>query len=143
MRGHAVPRTLVLNKSDRGIPDRGASGADEEGSGMRLSDKCRVDDCDRQAAATMIRDTLPGPLRLCATHTEDFRMNSDGWTVAWEKASAEPTSVKTAGAASVGRGAADPATQPQWQQHQEQQQQRSSLSSSVRTRLASWRNPRP
>jgi hypothetical protein len=70
---------------------------------MNPSDKCRVDDCDAHVAASVIRDTLPGPLRLCALHTEDFRMNSAGWMVSWEQRMAEPTSVKAAPAAPVGR----------------------------------------
>ena len=68
-----------------------------------MSDQCRVDGCDRRAAASMIRDSLPGPLRLCATHTEDFRMNGAGWTVVWEQSAPEPTSVQPAAAAAVGR----------------------------------------
>ncbi len=28
---------------------------------MDVSDKCRVDLCDRRAAASIIRDNLPGP----------------------------------------------------------------------------------
>jgi len=69
---------------------------------MNPSGKCRVDDCDRRAAASVIRDSLPGPLPLCATHTEDFRMNSAGWTIVWEHLSADPTSVKAAAVAPVG-----------------------------------------
>ena len=70
---------------------------------MNPSDKCRVDDCDRRAAASIVRDSLPGPLPLCATHTEDFRMHNAGWTIIWENGSAAPTSVKAAAVAPVGR----------------------------------------
>ncbi len=69
---------------------------------MIAANKCRVDGCDRNAAASMIRDTLPGPLPLCATHTEDFRMNGAGWEIVWDASAPEPTSVKTSAAASVG-----------------------------------------
>jgi hypothetical protein len=79
---------------------------------MNPSDKCRVDDCNAHVAASVIRDTLPGPLRLCALHTEDFRMNGAGWMVTWEKRLAEPTSVKAAPAPPVGRVPLGPADSP-------------------------------
>ena len=69
---------------------------------MTAADECRVNDCHRWAAASIVRDHLPGPLRLCATHTEAFRQNNAGWDVAWERTSAEPTSVRAPTAASVG-----------------------------------------
>ena len=65
-------------------------------------DKCRVDGCDRNAASSMIRESLPGPLRLCATHTEDYRLNSSGWNIIWDPTSPEPTSVTAAAVAPVG-----------------------------------------
>jgi len=71
---------------------------------MNASDKCRVDDCDRRAAASMIRENLPGPLPLCAAHTEDYRLNGSEWNIAWEQARPEPTSVSIGATAEVGRG---------------------------------------
>jgi hypothetical protein len=73
---------------------------------MNASEKCRVSDCDRSAAASVVRDDLPGRLRLCATHTEDFRQDSVGWRIEWEREAPEPTSVITPAPAIVGRGAA-------------------------------------
>ncbi len=100
---------------------------------MNPSDKCRVDDCERRAAASMVRDTLPGPLPLCAIHTEDFRMNGALWMVSWERTLAEPTSVKPAPAAAVGRSTSGPAGTPAPD---------SSPEKSLRRRLAMWRSPR-
>jgi hypothetical protein len=100
---------------------------------MNPPDKCRVDGCDRRAAAAIVQDSFPGPLPLCATHTEDFRMNSAGWTVTWESTLAEPTSVKAAAPAAVGRSAANPAGAA-WPH--------SAPAGRLRTRLAAWRNPR-
>lgn len=76
---------------------------------MNPSDKCRVDDCDRRAAASIIRDNFPGPLPLCATHTEDFRLNGAAWVVTWDQMMAEPTSVKAAQPSQVGRDSPGPA----------------------------------
>jgi hypothetical protein len=73
---------------------------------MIAANKCRVDDCDRNAAVSIVRDHLPGPLPLCATHTEDFRMNSEGWNIVWDQTSPEPTSVKVGVPATVGRSGA-------------------------------------
>ncbi len=95
-------------------------------------DKCRVDGCDRRAAAAIVQDRLPGPLRLCATHTEDFRMNGAGWTVTWERTVAEPTSVKAAAPTAVGRSAPDRAG-ASWPHN---------TPGKIRTRLTAWRNPR-
>ena len=75
---------------------------------MIAANKCRVDGCDRNAAASMIRDTLPGPLPLCATHTEDFRMNGEGWDIVWDASAPEPTSVTTQAAAAVGHSGPRP-----------------------------------
>ena len=100
---------------------------------MNPSDKCRVDDCDRRAAATVIRDTFPGPLPLCAIHTEDFRMNGAGWMVRWEQTLAEPTSVKAAPAAAVGRRASGPPGVLESD---------SSGGNTLRRRLALWRGTR-
>jgi hypothetical protein len=99
---------------------------------MNPSDRCRVDDCDRRAAASMIRDTLPGPLPLCATHTEDYRMNGAGWIIAWDQASPEPMSVKPAPAAAVGHSGPRPVEAPQ----------PGSPTSGVKSRIAAWRTTR-
>lgn len=64
---------------------------------------CRVDGCGRRAAASVVRDDLPGPMQLCATHTEDFRMNGAAWTVTWSAGESRPISVQAAPAAAVGR----------------------------------------
>jgi hypothetical protein len=100
---------------------------------MNPSDKCRVDGCDRRAAAAIVQDSLPGPLPLCATHTEDFRMNSAGWTVKWERTLAEPTSVQAAPPTAVGRSAPNPAGVA-WPHN--------TPGGRIRTRLTAWRNPR-
>jgi hypothetical protein len=68
---------------------------------MNASDKCRVGDCDRWAAASVMRDDLPGPLRLCATHTENFRLSNVGWKINWEREAPEPTLVVARATASV------------------------------------------
>ena len=65
---------------------------------------CVVDDCDRRAAASVQRDDLPGPMQLCFTHTEDFRMNKAAWAITWVASEPSPTSVKAAPVPSVGRG---------------------------------------
>ena len=78
---------------------------------MMAANKCRVDECDRNAASTIVRDSLPGPLPLCLTHTEDFRMNGAGWNIVWEHTSPEPTSVTTGAVARVGRSG-PPAGEP-------------------------------
>ena len=71
--------------------------------GMIASDKCRVDGCARHAAATIVGENLPGPLRLCATHTEQFRQNSAAWSIIWERTTPEPTLVRAPDPAKVGR----------------------------------------
>ena len=98
---------------------------------MNPSDKCRVDGCDRRAAAAIVLDTLPGPLPLCATHTEDFRMNGAGWTVTWDRTLAEPTSVNAAAPTAVGRGAPGPADAPR---------PHNAAAGRLRTRLVAWRS---
>jgi hypothetical protein len=70
---------------------------------MTAADECRVNDCHRWAAASIVRDHLPGPLRLCATHTEAFRQNNGDWDVVWEHTSPEPTSVTAPTTGGVGR----------------------------------------
>jgi hypothetical protein len=100
---------------------------------MDVSDKCRVDLCDRRAAASIIRDNLPGPLPLCATHTEDFRMNGAGWIVTWDRTSAEPKSVKVAEPPAVGRGAPGVSRAPGLQ---------NSPGRKFRSRLSAWRGTR-
>ncbi len=67
---------------------------------------CQVDDCDRQAAASVRREDLPGPIQLCFTHTEDFRMNGAAWKVSWGSAESGPISVRAAPVAAVGRSPA-------------------------------------
>jgi hypothetical protein len=79
---------------------------------MDASEQCRVDECDRRAAASIVRDHLPGPLPLCLIHTEDFRMNGAGWNIAWDRALPEPTSVTVAVAAGVGRQTPLPVATP-------------------------------
>ena len=99
---------------------------------MNPPDKCRVDNCDRNAAASIVRDNLPA-LPLCATHTEDFRMNSAGWTVTWEHTLAEPTSVTTGAPMAVGRGAPGPTSAPR---------PPSAAAGRFKSRLDAWRNSR-
>src|SRR5579863_5020179 len=96
---------------------------------MNPSDKCRVDDCDRRAAASVVRDSLPGPLPLCATHTEDYRMNSSGWTILWERQSTEPTSVKAAAVAAVGHSGP---------RHADVREPNGSPRRGIRSRLEAW-----
>jgi hypothetical protein len=97
---------------------------------MNGSDKCRVDECDRRAAATIVRESLPGPLPLCAIHTEDFRLNSAGWVVIWEHTQPEPTSVRAAAEAGVGRNNSGPEDAPQPPERR------------GKSRLARWRSAR-
>ena len=69
---------------------------------------CQVDGCDRRAAASVaVRADMPGPIQLCATHTEDFRMNGTAWTVTWSAGDRRPMSVLAAPAAPVGRTSVD------------------------------------
>ena len=70
---------------------------------MIVPDKCFVDVCARHAAATIVREDLAGPLRLCAAHTEQFRQNSAAWNIIWERTTPEPTLVIAPDAAKVGR----------------------------------------
>jgi len=100
---------------------------------MNPSEKCRVDGCDRRAAASVVRDSLPGPLPLCLTHTEDFRMNNAGWTIIWENSSAEPTSVTAAAVAAVGHSGPRLVDVPPSQ---------GSLRRGVRSRLEAWQGRR-
>lgn len=64
---------------------------------MAQPNKCSVGDCDRNALATVSRHDLPGPLRLCATHTEQFRQSSDGWVIDWPRDAVAPSSVSAPG----------------------------------------------
>jgi hypothetical protein len=75
---------------------------------------CQVDGCDRLAAASVRGDDMPGPIRLCFTHTEDFRMNASAWKVTWDPAGSGPVSVRAAPVAAVGRaaGSAAPSAGP-------------------------------
>jgi hypothetical protein len=70
---------------------------------MIAPDNCQVDGCARHAAATIVRENLPGPLRLCATHTEQYRQNSAAWNIIWERSTPEPTLVRAPDAGKVGR----------------------------------------
>jgi hypothetical protein len=72
---------------------------------------CRVDGCGRRAAASVVREDLPGPIQLCATHTEDFRMNGAAWTITWAVGEPGPISVQAAPAAPVGRSSSDAASE--------------------------------
>lgn len=60
-------------------------------------DRCCVTACSRNAAASVTRSDLPGSLRLCATHTEQFRQSSEGWAIAWAVGEPAPTSVTAPG----------------------------------------------
>ncbi|MDQ1393676.1 MAG: hypothetical protein QOF30_2653 [Acidimicrobiaceae bacterium] len=60
---------------------------------MSDDDRCFVSECDRRAAASVSRPDLPGSLRLCATHTEQFRQSSDGWGITWPAGAPTPTTV--------------------------------------------------
>jgi len=60
---------------------------------MTESNQCFVTECHRGALASVSRPDLPGPLRLCATHTEQFRQSSDGWGITWPSGQAIPASV--------------------------------------------------
>lgn len=64
---------------------------------MQAPDKCWVAGCDRNAAASVNREDLPGPLRLCATHTEQFRQSSDGWGITWARGEPAPSMVTAPG----------------------------------------------
>lgn len=67
------------------------------------AEMCWVDECDRRAAASVARDDWPGPLQLCARHTEDSRLNGERWTVTWDSVAATPSVVRPAPLAAVGR----------------------------------------
>jgi hypothetical protein len=71
---------------------------------------CRVDGCERRAAASVVGEDLPGPIQLCATHTEDFRMNGAAWTVTWTVGESGPISVQAAPATPVGRSSSGTAS---------------------------------
>ena len=60
---------------------------------MTEANQCFVTDCTRGALASVTRPDLPGPLRLCATHTEQFRQSSEGWAITWASGAPEPTAV--------------------------------------------------
>ncbi len=60
---------------------------------MTNDDRCFVSGCDRGALASVSRPDLAGSLRLCATHTEQFRQSSEGWGITWPAGAAAPTSV--------------------------------------------------
>jgi hypothetical protein len=60
---------------------------------MTNDDRCFVSGCDRGALASVTRPDLAGSLRLCATHTEQFRQSSEGWGINWPAGAAAPTSV--------------------------------------------------
>jgi hypothetical protein len=60
---------------------------------MNEVDRCFVSGGDRGALASVTRQDLPGPLRLCATHTEQFRQSSEGWGITWASGAPAPTTV--------------------------------------------------
>jgi hypothetical protein len=60
---------------------------------MSNDDRCFVAECDRRAAASVSRPDLPGSLRLCATHTEQFRQSSEHWGITWPAGAPTPTAV--------------------------------------------------
>ena len=66
-----------------------------------MPDLCGVDDCMRRAVVSIDREDFPKPIRMCATHTEDFRMNGSHWTVKWDAAT--PVSVQGAPVRAPGR----------------------------------------
>ncbi len=94
---------------------------------------CRVDGCGRRAAS-VVRDELPGPIQLCATHTEDFRMNGAAWTVTWNADGSRPISVQAAPPALVGRSSSPSAGGPDL---------RASGWAKLKTRLWERREPGP
>jgi hypothetical protein len=60
---------------------------------MTEANQCFVTECTRGALASVTRPDLPGPLRLCATHTEQFRQSSEGWAITWPPGAPAPASV--------------------------------------------------
>jgi hypothetical protein len=79
---------------------------------MTNADRCFVAECDRGAAASVTRPDLAGPLRLCATHTEQFRQSSDGWGITWPPGDPAPTSVTAPSSAVLWAYRPDPASAP-------------------------------
>ena len=77
---------------------------------MTNADRCFVSDCDRGALASVTRPDLAGPLRLCATHTEQFRQSSEGWGISWAPGDPAPTSVTAPSSAVLWAYRPDPAT---------------------------------
>lgn len=101
---------------------------------VELPVMCRVDGCGRRAAASVVREDLPGPIQLCATHTEDFRMNGAAWTVTWSAGDSGPISVQATPAAPVGRSSLDTASEPV---------SRDSGWAKLKTHLWDWRESGP
>lgn len=64
---------------------------------------CRVDGCSRRGVVSVARDGLPDRVLLCATHTEDFRMNGERWVFTWDPTAEAPASVSPAPLPAVGR----------------------------------------
>jgi hypothetical protein len=64
---------------------------------MTDAERCFVGECDRRSAASVTRHDLPGPLRLCATHTEQFRQSSESWGITWPPGQTAPTLVTAPG----------------------------------------------
>ena len=100
---------------------------------METADICRVEGCERRAAASVTRDDLPGGLRLCATHTEDFRMNGERWTIT-QGVPGTPPVVRPAPLAAVGRTSPGPAAGPVTPVP---------LAGRVKTLMATWLHRRP
>jgi len=101
---------------------------------MNAPEVCYVDYCDRRAVASLTREDLPGPLPLCATHTEDFRMNGARWKITWERSSAAPTSVLAAEPLPVGRSGDRPGAAPVAAR---------AAGPGIGSRLTWWRRSRP
>jgi hypothetical protein len=79
---------------------------------MTEADRCFVADCERGALASVTRPDLPGQLRLCATHTEQFRQSSEGWGITWPPGDPAPTSVTAPGSEVLWAYRPEPGTGP-------------------------------
>ena len=73
---------------------------------------CRADGCERRAVASVARDDLPDRVMLCATHTEDFRMNGERWVFIWDPVAAAPSSVTPAPLPAIGQAPPGSAGRP-------------------------------
>lgn len=73
---------------------------------------CRVAECTRRAAVSVGREDVPGPIRLCATHTEGFRLNGAHWSVVADPAGNGASWMVPAPLPPVGRSSTSPAPGP-------------------------------